>query len=216
MALDHPNEMAGSALGVLTANTIDFRTTLRNRGEIDFGLLAEGYKAGKDTDHVNSMKFPSPESNTIYLADGTISIDPEAGEFVLANDSRKPTSGALRVNQQKSSMVSTGSSTTLGSETIKTLTGLILNPGRVSTPSAAFTPLRAWLPDLLPSFSILVKADIAIMKAMQAMLVLLTKKLFEDDETRSRTREVKDIGTLIVDNQDFELAVLNDTVGEGT
>lgn len=204
------DSFAGSALGVYPLSVLSFKWDLA-RGVAS----SEKYRVSRETDHVNSDKFPDPYEGVVYLADGCISILRSVGEFLLGNDSDKPTSGAMHINQKKSEITSTAGTTKLGDVFIKTLTGLVLNPFQVRLPSSNITPQKGWLPTMFPVLSRFNVADWAVMAATQSLFFLAMSSLFDTAPLTTTTvrRDRKDLGTLIVDNRDYESMILGGTIG---
>jgi len=205
-----PNALGGSALGVFTLSALQMK--FQQRAGDTSGSAAE--KEDQETDTVNAPKYTDPLMGISYFGSGAISIAESSGEFVFANSGAKPTSGAMYLNQVKSQFTSTAGTTTLGTEQIKTLTGLRLNPAAVRRPSSAMTPDRSWMASLFPSLSRFNVVEWVTVQATQALFWEAMSLLFQEDRgtTDIVHNDRKDLGTLIVDNQDYELMILNGTI----
>ena len=204
------NAYAGSALGVYPLQVLDMRWAAASRG----GLTSADLRANQEVNHETSDKFPDPADGIKYIADGTISVRPSVGEFVFADSGNKKKLGALVLQQKKSEMASTAKHTKIGTPDIKTLTGLQMNPAAVRRPSTVVTPERGWMASFFPVLVWANAADLAVTVASQAVIVKLLQLLVGEDDPDSVTvhKERKDLGTLIIDNQDFEQRILNGTV----
>lgn len=207
------NAMAGSALGVQPYPILSLRWDVAARNPQGFIGLADRFKGNQETDMVNSHRYPDVINGFHYIAHGTVSINPRDGEFTFADSSVKPKSGALYLNQKKSQMSSTAGTTILGSTTIKTLTGLILNPIKELVPSTILTPQKGWIAEFFPVMVKFNVVDWIVISAVQTLLLQSLGVLFSDKGDKTKVhRETKDLGTLIIDNQDFEQRILNEEV----
>jgi len=178
-------------------------------------LKSADLRANQEVNHETSPKYPDPHDQIVYLADGCISVRPSVGEMVFADSGNKKKPGALVLQQQKSEMASTAKQTKIGTPDVKTLTGLQMNPASVRRPSSAMTPERGWKASLFPVFVRVNIVDMTVTTACQALVVKLLEILVgmgDDQDSVTVRRERKDLGTLIIDNQDFEQRILNGTV----
>ena len=84
----------------------------------------------------------------------------------------------------------------------------------VTRPSSAVTPERGWVASLFPTLSRFNEADWAVVAAAQALFYKALSLLAPDENPpdTGNNRTVKDVGTLIVDNQDFEQRILSGNV----
>jgi len=205
----HPHEIAGSALGARLAYQVDMESILRARPPGDYMGMSDAIKAGGDVDTVNSPKFSTPGGFTKHMLGGAISANVDVGEFKFAWDSLKKTFGSFQLNQAKSEMFSSAATTKLGSTEIKTLLGSQMNAAGVKLPSSSITPQKTWLKTLFPTFSVMNVAEFMMLVAAGQLLKSIDKK-YRDRTTVSSSR--KNLGDIIVDNQDFELAILNGTI----
>lgn len=207
------NAMAGSAIDVQPYPVLSLRWAIAMRSNHGFVGLSDQFRSNQELDTVSAHKYPNLALGYHYIADGTISINPREGMFTFASSTSKPLNGALKLNQKKSTMASTAGTTILGSPVIKSLTGMILNPIKQIIPSSAITPHKTWLQSWFPIFVEFSIVDFTVTAAAQALLFqsigLLFKK--EGDKTTIR-KNTKDLGTLIVDNQDFEQRILEERV----
>jgi len=201
----NPQSIAGSAIGAKTAAQSD----LESKVLLESDLV--GSYNDQNIDTINATKFPTADNSVAYLANGTVSISKEDGRFVFSNNSPRPSPGALRLDQGKGTITSTATEMKIGSETIKTLTGLIMNPSLVIRPSSNITPEKQWLKSLFP---ILTDSDyrcIFMYRLIQASLFAALKAL---DTTKNKTsyqehRSYKDLGTQIIENQELERKILD-------
>ena len=205
------NAYAGSALGVYPLQVLDMRWAAASRGG---KLRSTDLRDNQEVNHVTSAKFPDPHEQIGYGLNGCFSVRPSDGVFVFADSGNKKKPGALVLQQKKSEMASTAKQTKVGTPDIKTLTGLHMNPFLIRRPSSAMTPERGWMASLFPVFVMANAVDTTVMIAAQAVVVKLLQLLMGDDDPELGTvrQERKDLGTLIIDNQDFEQRILNGTV----
>jgi hypothetical protein len=199
---------AGAALDVYPLEVLKLKFRMLERGSREG--IADQYRDVMGTDHVNAPKFPAQLLGVNYLAGGIISMRGASGEFVFASDSPKPGPGALYMNQDKSEFTSTAGTTKIGTPELKTLTGLLLNPASIRRPSSAITPQRGWVASMFPGLSRFNVAEWAMVAFIQATFWQVLGKLFKTDDKTGTTvrRDRKDLGTLIIDNQDFERRIL--------
>ncbi len=195
----NPLSVAGSSIGAETVADIE----LKQGGE---GLAAK-YEAATEIDQVNCTKFPK-DNSVVYLAGGTLSVDKEDGKFVFANDANRATPGALRLNQAQSTFTSTALESKIGSETVKTLTSLILNPSLVIRPSSNITPEKMWLKSLFPVLTDTDHRVIFLYRTIQVGLFAILGSLSKPKMSATEHRSYKDLGTLIIENQEFERRIL--------
>jgi len=207
------NAYGGSALGVYPLSVLNTKWAAA-AGESSSRKLSEDFKANQELDHDKADKYPDPYENISYLAHGCISMLPSVGEFVFGDSGSKTKPGAVIIQQLKSEFASLAKMTKLGSPDIRALTGLRMNPFRIRRPSSSMTPDRGWMPSLFPVMSRFNVTDWAVALAVSVMMNKLLSLLTGEDDSEEVLvrRERKDLGTLIVDNQDFELRILNGTV----
>lgn len=154
------------------------------------------------SDSTDSTKYPADPSVS-YIANGVISVNSEKGKFVLSKNSNEPTVGALTVDQSQSSFYSPSTNTTLGSTLISTVDGYVMNPLGTLLPSSYFTPARMWEKNLLPQLVVKSAVTLVVIGAIQLLLKQINKDKY------SFVRETKDLGTIIIENKDFEDKILN-------
>tara|TARA_R110002110_G_scaffold26833_8_gene98124 strand:- start:1697 stop:2359 length:663 start_codon:yes stop_codon:yes gene_type:complete len=202
--------MAGSALGVDTLEGLYLRWRIASRGT----WKSSDFKANQEVNDQTSPKYADSGAQVLHGFNGCFSLRPSDGVFVFADSGNKKKPGALVLQQKKSEMASTAKQTKVGTPDIKTLTGLHMNPFLIRRPSSAMTPERGWMASLFPVFVMANAVDTTVMIAAQAVVVKLLQLLMGDDDPGSVTvrQERKDLGTLIIDNQDFEQRILNGTV----
>ena len=203
-------KVAGSSLESKNSAELGLRAATNTEEK-----LSAKYDQAATIDTVNATKYPKTDNSVAYLAGGTISINKQDGKFVVSNDSSKQTPGILRADQAQSSFVSTAIEMKIGSETVKTLTGLIMNPSLVIRPSSNITPEKVWVKNLFP---ILTDSDyrcIFMYRLIQASLFGMLK-ILDSSRTGKKTyeehRSYKDLGTLIIENQDFEKKILDGSI----
>jgi hypothetical protein len=204
----NPQSVPGSALGAKTAPQSDIEA----KNLID-GNLLDAY-TDQNIDTINSTKFPTADNSVAYVAGGTLSVQKEDGKFVFSNDSARPTPGALRIDQSQSTITSTATEMKIGSETIKTLTGLIMNPSLVIRPSSNITPEKQWLKSLFP---ILTDSDYRaiFMYRLIQVSIFSALKILDNGKNKSSYQEhrsYKDLGTQIIENQDLEKKILSGNI----
>jgi hypothetical protein len=197
-------KVAGSALGAKTIPEIQLEVADSNH--------SSKYEALTEQDQINCTKYPNGDNSIAYLAGGTLSIDKADGKLVFANEGDRPTPGALRIDQAASTITSTAKETKLGSEAIKTLNGLIMNPNMVLRPSSNITPEKQWLRSLFPILSNGDGRAILFYQTITIGLVFLIAKQNRPVKTYEEHRSYKDIGTLIIENQDYERKILSGTI----
>jgi len=205
----HPNEVAGSALDAVSPHQVDIEARAFEAAN-SVKAMADAVKAGQTEDTKNSLKFPRPGGLAHYLMGGILSAVPEDGNFKFSNDSPKPSIGSLQVNQLKGEFTSSGSKTKLGSLDVSTLTNDRINIGSAKQASSNITPQRSWVKTLFPNFHGLGVSNFIMLMATSKVLSAASKEFFTDQTvivSDAKTR--KDLGTLIVDHQDFELSILN-------
>ncbi len=199
------NEIAGSAIGAKTAPEVNQDAAL-----ID-GKLASRYEDIKDIDQVHATKYPEGDNSIAYLADGTISVQKSDGKFVVSNNSSRKTPGAIRADQSQGTFVSTATEMKIGSETVKTLTGLIMNPSLVFRPSSNITPEKLWLKSLFPILTDSDSRAVFQYRLIQAALFSILAKIDPHrpyNATYEQHRTYKDLGTMVIENQEFERRIL--------
>lgn len=201
----NPQSIAGSAIGAKTASESDIESKIL----LETDLV--GSHSDQNIDTINATKFPTADNSISYIANGTISVSKADGKFVFSNDSPRPSPGALRMDQSQGTITSTATEMKIGSETIKTLTGLIMNPSLVIRPSSNITPEKQWLRSLFPILTDGDYRSIFMYRLIQASLFAALKAL---DNSKNKTtyqehRSYKDLGTQISENQDLERKILD-------
>lgn len=203
-------KVAGSAVGAETVASIRLKST-----NIDDEKISSRFEEIGELDTVNSTKYPKADNSVAYLAGGTFSIAKDDGKFVISNNSDRPSPGIIRGDQEKSTFVSTATEMKIGSETIKTLTGLLMNPSLVIRPSSNITPEKTWIQSLFPILTDNDYRVIFMYRLIQASMFSILKKL-DDSRTGKKTYEqhksYKDLGTIVIENQDFENKILNNSI----
>jgi len=206
-AIDLAGSKPGSALDVYTIDAL--RQKIQLRSNTSKAGLADQLSDNSDLDQLDKPKYPDSAMRTYYICGGTFSINGATGELVFTDLSPRPSSGAVYVNKKKGKFTSTANTTTVGSPEIKTLTGLQINPFGVRRPSTSITPFRDWTASLFPTLSRSSLSDWALVIFSQEVFFQLLTKLGKPERVDTTVREDrKDLGTLIVDNQDFEQRIL--------
>lgn len=217
----NPNVVGGSAQGSKTSDELRVETYRKlqstsnspdNIGELLSAAVAkvEANFSSKE-DKVLAPKYPS-DPDVYYVAGGSISVHGDDGRIVFANDNAERTPGSVRLDQRGSTFVSTGATTTLGSDVVKTLSNLLLNPAGATMPSSNITPLKTWIQDILPSFTSTDFVAMSIIKLVQVGLFAGLAALVKSKEQRKDNVIRRDLGTIIIDNADLENKILSNTL----
>ena len=193
-----PQEINGSALGARDVEELDREASKK----LGHPITEEG-----DIDKVWAKKYPANDPNFGYLLDGCISVIKDEGKFLLGSFDRKKTPGAVLIDQTRNLFTSMASETKLGSTVITTLDGKVMNPS--SMPSSAMTPQKTWLQDIIPSFRDLRRIEVI---AMFTALAAVAKSDKSKNNKVVIDARKKDVGTIIIDNQEIEERILNGSV----
>jgi hypothetical protein len=196
---DNPNAIPGTAAGAKSISEM--------RRSNDIELPSEGINV------VISNKFRSANIDFKYAVDGLISSVGELGRHIFTNSSTKRNIGNLIVDANKSIFTSTGKKTTLGSTVIQTLSGRITNPLGNFFPSSALTPTKTWISSFFPILGDSEYSQLFIFGTIQALLFSLLKSLEpKSKESIINDTSTKDIGTIIIDNQEIKNKILQDSL----
>lgn len=154
-------------------------------------------------DTYKSTKYPGSE-NVIYYGSGAFSMNPLLGRFIFGALGNEPSSPLMKLDRSSSSLNSTANNTTLGSKNIDTKDGFYLNQIGAKYPSTHFTPQKTWLQNIFPSFN----SDLLKLSVLEAIQVLLVRALKKTSSEQIIQPDRKDLGTIIVDNQEIEDRIL--------
>ncbi len=158
--------------------------------------------------HINSFTDPnsSPkyaiDPSICYFAGGAFSVSPELGKFIFGDNTNENNRSGVTFDKSQSSFYSDLGSTTLGSLKIDTVDGYELNPLSSERPSTNYSPTKPWIKKLFPSLSIKNLTTIAILELVNVILLKAIDKSRQSENFESK--EERDIGLIIVDNQIIE------------
>lgn len=158
--------------------------------------------------HLNSFTDPnsSPKyavsPSVSFFGGGAFSITPDLGKFVFGDNTNENNRSGVTFDKSQSSFYSDMGSTTLGSLKIDTVDGYELNPVSPTYPSTNYSPTKPWIKKLIPSFSFKDLMTISILELVQVMLLKAVDKKRQSENFESK--EERDIGTIIIDNQNIE------------
>lgn len=196
-----PQEINGGALGAEDREKVD-KKIAKSIGEEKKLFLDEN----GEIDKIWCKKYPSDSPNIGYLLDGCISVVKDEGKFLLGKFDRRVLPGAVLIDSAKSLFTSMANETKLGSTTITTLNGKVMNPVGVEQPSSGMTPNRTWIQDIIPSFRDMPRIGvIAVFTAIAAVTQFSNRKT---NKVVVDARK-KDVATFIIDNQEIEERILN-------
>ena len=220
MANKHPdprdiNSVAGSAIGAEGAegpggpdNRDRDNPDSRNLGQVAKDILAAAeYQLGTMTDESRSTKYAG-SGDISYIANGALSVFAKIGKLMFSDTSNQRTTGAFALDQKDSMFFSSAGETKLGSLNISTVDGHKLNEESAKTPSTNYSPTKPWYKRLFPSFSTKELVQIAVLELLQDQLLKAISRRV--DERIEETILAKDIGTIIIDTQEFEDRILAD------
>lgn len=166
---------------------------------------AVNYHFSALSDPARSTKYQS-DFSVANIAGGCLSVDPLFGRMIFANSDSQETKGVLRADGKNSHMYSAGTSTTLGSPNIDTASGYDMNFLSSDLPSSIITPVKTWMLKLFP---ILTDKRLIGIAVVEGLLILIGKFLEQNNkETLSEQIESRDLGTIIIDNQEIENSLL--------
>jgi hypothetical protein len=210
----NPHNVGGTAFGALTSDEMNNQIWLYLKDEgrdlQDFGSKVSSAvrnQFSSFTDVEKSNKY-SADLESANLVGGALSVQPLFGRFIVANIDNAETNGTFRADGKNSHMYSSGTTTTLGSTTIDTVSGYDMNPISPTLPSSFFTPVKTWFLKFFPIFTDKRLVYIAI---VEGCLILLAKYLNVNKQTSSeQIDDERDIVSLIQDNQEFEDWILEE------
>lgn len=154
------------------------------------------------SDTSSSTKYPG-SADVIYFGAGSFSLNPALGRFIFGSLGNEPVSPLMKLDQSNSTFSSSANSTTLGSKNIDTKDGSSLNQVGAKYPSTPFTPQKTWIESIFPSFN----SELLKLSLLEAIQVLLVRALKKSPEQIIQP-DKKDLGTIIVDNQEIEDRIL--------
>lgn len=195
----------GSAIGVQSIDKINSNVIIypqdkdvKTVGARIVGALENSVTAFTD-DH-RSPKY-TVDADAAYYGSGALSLLPRLGKLVFAKSLNDANRAAFRLNQTDSTFYSSADQTTIGSTNVDTLDGWILNPLSLIFPSSNFTPTKPWVKKLFPTLSSNSLTMIAVLELVQ---VALLNALFGETQDYRTTKDRKDLGAIILDNQEIE------------
>ncbi len=157
--------------------------------------------------NVNTAPNYASDPGVVFYGNGSMSLFPRIGGFIVSALTNEPTRGALRVDEKESNFYSSMSKTTLGTLDIDTVDGFILNPLSSIFPSTNFSPTKPWIRKLFPSISTGSLVKIAILELIH---ITLLRVFNPNTEESKQIKESIDMGTIFVNNSDLENQLFNE------
>lgn len=151
----------------------------------------------------SSTKYPG-SADVVYMGAGSFSVNPLLGRFIFGTRGNEPSSPLMKLDNQESTFSSSAKSTTLGSKNIDTKDGSNLNQVGAKYPSTYFTPQKTWVENLFPSFN----GDLIKLSLLEGIQLLILRALKSTSSEQIIKQDTKDLGTIIVDNQEIEDKIL--------
>ena len=182
----------------------------KDLGEVSKKILdAAEWHMESFSDSNRSPKY-AVDPTVSYYGNGSLSLIPRLGKFIFASSVNEANRGAFRLDQGESSFYSSMGSTTLGSLEIDTVDGQVLNPLSPQQPSTNYSPTKPWIKKLFPTFSTKNFTTIAVLEIINtALLTALDKGAnVPASENIESKKDVIDVATIIVDNQEIEDRIL--------
>lgn len=206
---NNPYSVPGTAIGAANADKIKSNALIitapipldKSLAQLGASILnAADWHVSSITDDYRTTKYRS-DPNASYYANGSLSILDRIGKLVFAKNIKEANQAAFKIDQSGGHLFSSMKDTTLGSLSIDTLDGEILNPVSTTIPSTTFSPSTPWIKKLFPVLSSKNLIMITVMELVQAELLRLAAK--EGSNNISVTKETRiDMAQIIVDNQD--------------
>jgi hypothetical protein len=217
MTFDNVHSVGGSSLGAASQEEIKNTSSLFSPQYImkpDLELSEVGEKIGSAVSY-NFSSFLDTDKTTKYSADfetanfvgGALSVQPLFGRFIVANTDSAESPGVFRADGKNSQMYSSSSSTTLGSTSIDTVSGYEMNTLATEFPSSFFTPVKNWVFRL---FTLLTDRRMVYIALVEGILILIGREANRRNNKKNLSQQIseRDIGTIIIDNQEIENEIL--------
>lgn len=214
---DNVHSIGGSAYGAASKEEIENTSSLFSPQYIekpDLGLDEAGQKIASAVSY-NFSSFLDTNNTTKYSADfetanfvgGALSVQPLFGRFIVANTDNAESPGVFRADGKNSQMYSSSSSTTLGSTSIDTTSGYEMNTLGTEFPSSFFTPVKNWMFRL---FTLLTDRRMVYIAVVEGILILIGREIARKNKKKTLSEQIneRDIGLIIVDNQEIEDRIL--------
>lgn len=157
------------------------------------------------TDEHRSPKFMY-SSDASYYGSGALSLVGRLGKLVFCKSVNDANRAAFKIDQSDSNLYSSASTTTLGTTNIETIDGWMINPLGQIIPSTNFSPTRSWIKKLFPTLS---SGNFLLFAMLEIVQFTLLEALFGESEDYRITKDRKDLGAIIVDNQEIENRLFN-------
>lgn len=138
-----------------------------------------------------------------YFGNGSLSLLNRAGQLVYTLAINEPNHGIFRLDQEGSHMFSNAKTTILGDKEVETLQGEMMHPLGGTTPSTSFSPKKTWLKQLFPISAV---NNILLITLLELVQYTLFKAIESSKKSSTNVEDseeiVKDLGTIIVDNEE--------------
>jgi len=171
-------------------------------------LNAAEWHTSAITDEQRSTKYRAT-TDASYYANGSLSILDRIGKLVFAKNTTEANQAAFKLDQGSSEFYSSLRTTTLGSLSIDTVDGYTANPVSSNMPSTTCSPNKPWIKKLFPTLSNNNLMMITVLELVQALLFKALAK--KGGSTYSPNKVRKDMVQIIVDNQQIEDRLFNET-----
>ena len=206
----HPGTQSQEEMSNKVSFSID---TSKSISEVGNQILrAAEWQYSSFADPNKALKY-AIDPSVSYYGNGALSLVPRLGKFIFSANMNEANRGAFSLDHGQSSFYSSMGNTTLGSLNIDTVDGEVLNPLSSQQPSTNYSPTKPWIKKLFPTLSSKNLMSIAILELVQKTLLdtLVKQREPQPSENNERKKDVKDMATIIVDNQEIEDELLGRT-----